>query len=72
MTKRAVDIDDDLLDRARASAGTQTVKATVEARLQALVELHIGVQHVRRLRGHRSLDADALDEARVVRMPQVP
>jgi Arc/MetJ family transcription regulator len=36
MTKRLVEIDDDLLRRARNSAGTDTIKATVEGRIAAV------------------------------------
>jgi len=34
MTKRLVDIDDDLLDYARAQLGTSTIKATVNEALR--------------------------------------
>ncbi len=38
MTKRLVDIDDLLLERARSLAGTETIKETVHAGLRRLVD----------------------------------
>ncbi len=67
MTKRLVDIDDDLLARARASAGTKTVKATVQAGLERLVESGTALRHVRWLRRPDALDPKALAEARRLR-----
>lgn len=64
MTKRLVDIDDDLLDSARARAGTKTIKATVEAGLRRLMEDDLGVRHVRRLRKPGALSRRAVEEAR--------
>lgn len=68
MTKRLVDIDDALLDRARASAGTRTVKATVEAGLRRLADQDLSVAHVRRLRKPGALDPKALNVARAPRL----
>jgi Arc/MetJ family transcription regulator len=50
VAKRLVDIDDELLDRARRAAGTPTIKATVEAGLRRLVDSELTERHVRRLR----------------------
>ena len=38
MTKRLVDIDDDLLEQARLQLGTKTLKDTVNAALQETVQ----------------------------------
>ncbi len=64
MTKRLVDIDDDLLARARTVAGTDTIRATVEAALRSLVDQDTALRHVARLRKPGTLDVDLLDEAR--------
>ena len=64
MTKRLVDIDDDLLERARAVAGTHTMKATVEEALRRLVDQDRAVRHVRRLRRPGALDLSRLSDAR--------
>ena len=64
MTKRLVDIDDELLERARSIAGTATIKATVGAALQRLVDQDTALRHVARLRGKDALEMAALDEAR--------
>ena len=41
VSKRLVDIDDNLLERARRAAGTPTIKATVEAGLLRLVDAEL-------------------------------
>ena len=64
MTKRLVEIDDDLLAQARAAAGTQTIKATVEAGLQRLVDRETALRHVARLRKKGAVDLAGLEEAR--------
>ncbi len=64
MTKRLVDIDDELLERARAVAGTATIKATVGAALQRLVDQDTTLRHVARLREKGALDMAALEKAR--------
>ena len=68
MTKHLVEIDDQLLERARASAGTTTLKATVEAALRALSEHALVLKHVRRLRGKKSLDLRLIAAARAPRV----
>lgn len=67
MAKRLVDIDDDLLARARRAAGTPTIKATVEAGLRRLVDTELTERHVRRLRGRGRLDLGLVEEARAPR-----
>ena len=64
MTKRLVEIDDDLLDRARAAAGTSTIKDTVEAGLRRLADAETALRHIRRLREPGALDAAAVEDAR--------
>jgi Arc/MetJ family transcription regulator len=64
MTKRLVDIDDDLLDQARRAAGTPTIKATVEAGLRRLVDAELTERHVRRLRRRGALNLEAVNRAR--------
>jgi Arc/MetJ family transcription regulator len=64
MTKRLVEIDDDLLARARTLAGTDTIRATVDAALRSLVDQDTGLRHVARLRTAGALDIAALKEAR--------
>lgn len=64
MAKRLVEIDDVLLARARAVAGTDTIKATVEAALQSLVDRDIARDHIARLRSLDAIDVDHLADAR--------
>ena len=64
MTKRLVEIDDDLLAQARAAAGTSTIKATVETALQRLVDRETALRHVARLRKKGALDPAMLEAAR--------
>lgn len=63
MTKRLVEIDDALLERAQAACGAKTIKATVEAGLRAIADHAAGVDHIRQLRT-MEFDLDAFDEAR--------
>ena len=64
MTKRLVDIDDHLLERARGIAGTKTIKETVNTALRRLVEDDKVLRHIERLRGPGALDPARIDEAR--------
>ena len=64
MTKRLVDIDDDLLARARAVARAGTIKGTVEVALHHLVNQDLAIRHIRRLRGPGALDPAMVAEAR--------
>jgi Arc/MetJ family transcription regulator len=64
MGKRLVDIDDDLLERARSIAGTRTIKETVRAALQRLVDDERMTRHIQRLRGSGALDLARIEEAR--------
>jgi len=64
MAKRLVEIDDNLLERARSIAGTGTIKETVNAALQRLVDDDRVMRHVERLRGSGALDLARIEEAR--------
>ena len=64
MSKRLVEIDDDLLERARSVAGTGTIKETVNAALQRLVNDERVTRHIERLRGSGALDLERIEEAR--------
>ncbi len=68
MAKRLVDIDDDLLERARSAAGSDTIKDTVTKALQRLVDDETALRHVRRLRRPGALDLAKIDEARRPRL----
>lgn len=64
MTKRLVDIDDSLLERARSVAGTDTIKDTVNLALERLVDHERVLHHVRRLRTDGALDLARVEESR--------
>ena len=64
MTKRLVEIDDHLLEKAREVAGTTTIKATVEQALQQMVDRDTALRHVARLRRPGTLEIEQLAEAR--------
>jgi Arc/MetJ family transcription regulator len=68
VTKRLVDIDDGVLERARAASGAHTIKETVDLALRSLVDEELIRVHVDRLR-RESLDLEAADEARRPRWP---
>ncbi len=67
VTKRLVDIDDDLLARARSAAGTETIRATVEAGLRRLADQELALRHVRRLRRRGTLDLQRIEASRAPR-----
>jgi Arc/MetJ family transcription regulator len=64
MAKRLVEIDDGLLERARSISGSGTIKETVNAALQRLVDDERVMRHVERLRGSGALDLARIEEAR--------
>ena len=49
MTKRLVDIDDELLAEARHVAGATTMKETVNTALQQLIDAELRRRHLHRL-----------------------
>ena len=56
MSKRLVDIDDDLLAQATALLGAATMKETVNRSLEAVVSSALGHRHADRLATLRDLD----------------
>ena len=58
MTKKLVDIDEDLLDRATQILGAATMKETVNAALAEVVRLEERREHARRLTEMDGLDLD--------------
>ncbi len=69
MAKHLVEIDPELLERARAAAGTETIRATVEEGLRRLASTAVALRHIQRL-SKRGLDLRKLEEARAPRMPR--
>ena len=63
-----VDIDDELLARARSAAGIGTIKATVEIALRRLANEETILGHVRRLRRRGALDIALVEKARASRL----
>ena len=49
MTKRLIDIDDDLLEEVRSLIGASTMKEAVNRALRHVVDFELRLQHVRRL-----------------------
>jgi len=70
MTKRLVDIDDTLLEQARAATGSPTIRATVEVALRRVVGEETVRGHVDWLRSGAGLDLDALADARAPRLAE--
>ena len=58
MSKRLVDIDDDLLEEASAILGARTMKEAVNRALESVVLSERRRRHVRRLEAMRGLDLD--------------
>lgn len=58
MTKRLVDIDDDLLDAARTALGAKTMKETVNSALAEVVAAELRRRHLRRLVESDGTDLD--------------
>lgn len=56
MTKRLVDIDDDLLIQAQEVTGASTMKATVNEALRELVATELRRRHLRRLESGEGTD----------------
>lgn len=56
MTKRLVDIDDDLLEEVRSLTGASTMKEAVNGALQHVVDFELRVRHVQRLRSMEGID----------------
>ncbi len=56
VTKRLVDIDDDLLEEVRNLIGASTMKEAVNGALQHVVDFDLRVRHVQRLRSMEGID----------------
>ena len=56
MTKRLVDIDDDLLAEARVLTGAATMKETVNAALQQVIDSELRRRHLQRLEAGTGTD----------------
>lgn len=56
MTKRLVDIDDDLLAEARVLTGAVTMKEAVNAALQQVIDTELRRRHLRRLEAGTGTD----------------
>lgn len=56
VTKRLVDIDDDLLEQVRQIVGASTMKEAVNGALQHVVDFDLRVRHVERLRSMEGID----------------
>ena len=70
VTKRLVDIDDQLLERAKAVSGEKTIKGTVEVALKKLANDELIMRHIERLkRAEYDLTAD---EMMALRRPKPP
>ena len=70
VTKRLVDIDDQLLERAKAVSGERTIKGTVEVALKKLANDELIMRHIERLkRAEYDLTAD---EMMALRRPKPP
>ena len=56
MTKRLVDIDDDLLAEARVLTGASTMKEAVNAALQHVIDSELRCRHLQRLEAGTGTD----------------
>lgn len=56
MTKRLVDIDDDLLAEARVLTGAATMKEAVNAALQQVIDSELRRRHLLRLESGTGID----------------
>ncbi len=63
MTKRLIDLDDDLLDRAQAALGAPTMAATVREALERVTAGDPGEAYVDALLGLEDLGPDLRAEA---------
>lgn len=59
-----MEVDDDLLERARGVAGTMTIKEIVHVALERLADDETALRHIERPRGAGALDPVAVGEAR--------
>jgi hypothetical protein len=71
MTKHLVDIDDQLLERARAASGEKTIRGTVDAGLKRLANDELIKRHIARLR-RADYDLEPEEAMRLLREPDFP
>ena len=69
MTKRLIEIDDDLLDRARAVSRATTIRETVETALRRMIGDNPAKRHLETMLALPPLDLDAIEEASRPRYP---
>jgi len=70
VTKRLIDIDDDLLEMARDLADAETIRGTVEEALRRLVRIESTKRHIEELEWTQEPNAvELLEEARRVDPP---
>ena len=60
VTKRLIDIDDDLLEKATRILDAETMKETVNRALEEAVKAELRRRHVERLMTMRGMDLDVL------------
>ena len=73
VTKRLVDIDDQLLERAKAVSGEKTIKGTVEVALKKLANDELIMRHIERLkRAEYDLTPEEMDALRDPDYPLQP
>ena len=56
VTKRLIDIDDDLLEEVRSLIGAATMKEAVNSALRHVVDFELRLEHVRRLMTQEGID----------------
>ena len=64
MTKRLVDIDDQLLDEVRMLSGARTMKEAVNAALRQFIDSELRRRHLRRLESGDGIDLSDEDVMR--------
>lgn len=70
MTKRLIDIDDELLAQARELVDADTIKGTVEEALRKLIRIEMGRLHIEELL--ESLEPNAVELLEENRRPTPP
>lgn len=70
MTKRLIDIDDELLAQARELVDADTIKGTVEEALRKLIRIEMGRLHIEELL--ESLEPNAVELLEESRRPTPP
>lgn len=71
MTKRLIEIDDQLLEQARAATGEKTIRGTVVASLKRVVNDQLIEDHIEFLR-RADYELSAEEAMRILREPDFP